>query len=138
MISLFEALENGASLESIVALLDRGEFSLDLQEPDFGLTALLLVIAAPTREDAAMELIRRGANVNLAMGFGVTPMMAACYLNLHSIASALFQAGAQVDREISPVEDIAAGIDIFSSVLNIVMGSFYFKFKQIIDALFSS
>jgi ankyrin repeat protein len=94
---LVDALSMDASLESILALLDCGGFSLDLQQPPLNITPLLLAICQ-IREDVALELIRRGANVELPMLFGVTPLMGACTQNLRSTASALVCAGADVNR----------------------------------------
>jgi ankyrin repeat protein len=77
-----------ATLETIQALLSSGDYDLDFQEPETGDTALLTALAF-YREDAALEIIRRGANIDLANVNGVNPLMRACFRSLKSAAQEL-------------------------------------------------
>jgi ankyrin repeat protein len=52
-------------LESILPLLESRDFSIDYQEPETGCTALMYALETGN-EEVALELIRRGANVDLA------------------------------------------------------------------------
>jgi ankyrin repeat protein len=92
------ALDNDASLESIIALLEHGEFSIDNQVYWNSLTPLVLALNLQ-REDVALELIRRGADVNRTNPVGAGPLMIACRLNLMATASALVSAGAELEPE---------------------------------------
>jgi ankyrin repeat protein len=98
---VIDALKNQASLESTLALMERGDFDIDYQEPVLwplfdGNTALLFAIQNQ-REDVAHELILRGANVELTNKFGQTPLGIACSLNLKTTVHALVQAGADTN-----------------------------------------
>jgi ankyrin repeat protein len=59
-------------------------------------TPLLLAILK-TREDVALELIRLGADVELANLFAHTPLQLASRLNLQATAHALVQKGADIN-----------------------------------------
>jgi ankyrin repeat protein len=91
------ALETEASLETIIALMQRGDFVIDFQAPPFGTTPLFAAIRK-LRIDVAVDLILRGANVELGDRVGNTPLLVACSYNLLSTAQALVQAGAVIDR----------------------------------------
>jgi ankyrin repeat protein len=92
-----DALERDASLETILALMQRRDFNIDFQEPG-SLETLLLFAIRKEREDVVLELILRGANVELSDRHGITPLLAACSRNLVSVAHALFQAGGDINR----------------------------------------
>jgi ankyrin repeat protein len=66
----------------VQALLESETFSLNDQDPETGYTALMYALDSGN-EEVALELIRRGANVELASVNGETPLMAAC-VNCHS------------------------------------------------------
>jgi hypothetical protein len=98
--SLFnDALESDASLETILALMQRGDFVIDSLPPaQFHGTTPLLTAIKKRRVDVALELILRGANVELTDQYGHTPLTRACFENLQSTARALVQAGADTER----------------------------------------
>jgi ankyrin repeat protein len=94
-----EALYSGdTSLETILALMQGGDFDIDFQDPPRSGSTPLLDAIVNHREDVALELILRGANVKLADRDGDTPLQIACFYNLQSTARALVQAGADIDR----------------------------------------
>jgi ankyrin repeat protein len=70
----------------VKALLASGDFFIDFQDPETGGTALMFALETCTEERFARELIRRGANVELANADGTTPLMAACVANFFSAA----------------------------------------------------
>jgi hypothetical protein len=80
--------------------MDRGDFEVDFQEPGTCNTPLFAAISY-FREDVAVELILRGANVDLSDRNGETPLMMACRFNFQSTAHALVQAGADIERAAS-------------------------------------
>jgi ankyrin repeat protein len=92
-----DALVSDARLETILALMERGDFVIDFQDPRTGATPLLLAIYK-RREDVAVELIMRGANVEITELHGHTPLTRACFGNLQATAHALIQAGADMER----------------------------------------
>jgi ankyrin repeat protein len=89
--------ESDASLETILALMQREDFDIDFQEPRCGNTPLLAAIFKH-REDVALEIIQRSANVELANHAGTTPLILACAFNLQSTAHALVEAGTDINR----------------------------------------
>jgi ankyrin repeat protein len=91
-------LESGSSLETILALMERGEFDIDYQELGWPGRTPLLTAIVKKREDVALELIQRGANLELANYSDTTPLSLACVYNLQSTARALVRAGADIDR----------------------------------------
>jgi ankyrin repeat protein len=55
-------------------------------------------MAIKKNRDVALLLIRLGANVELHNAEEERPLTLACFLNLHSTAHALVQAGADINR----------------------------------------
>jgi ankyrin repeat protein len=95
---LLALVRSDASLESLQALMDREDFDINFREVQFGDTPLITAIRK-RREDVALELVERGANVELANFLGQTPLLLACsYYNLQSAAHALVRAGADINR----------------------------------------
>jgi ankyrin repeat protein len=100
MSGLIDALKSRLSnLASFQALLDSGKFDLDFQEPETGNTALLTSLQFK-KEYAALEIIRRGANVELANAEGGTPLMMACIQNLKFAAQ-------EIARRVTDLEVVA-------------------------------
>jgi ankyrin repeat protein len=90
-------LESEASLESVLELMDSGAFDIDFQMPGSRITPLITAIEKD-REDVALELIVRGANMDLPDAVGSSPLITACFYNLQSTAQALVRAGVDIDR----------------------------------------
>jgi ankyrin repeat protein len=93
---IIDALRTNASLESILALMEQTDFEIDYQEPQT-LTTPLLAAIEHDREDIAVELVWRGASVELSDRFGDRPLTLACSRNLVATADALVQAGAGIN-----------------------------------------
>jgi ankyrin repeat protein len=106
---VIDALKHNASLETIRVLMDRKGYSIDYLTPG-RITALTLSIEMG-REDVTLELVRRGANVELADPF-TSPLTLACENNLLATAHALVNAGADVNRRAAfrtPLSSAALG-----------------------------
>jgi ankyrin repeat protein len=86
---MIDALNNHASHQLILALIKRPDFFIDFQYHRSRNTPLLAAIEVE-REDVTVELILRGANLELD-SYGLTPMTQACAKNLRRTAFALFQ-----------------------------------------------
>jgi ankyrin repeat protein len=78
---LCDALQNQDSFESIRDLLKGNNSFIDYQEHTWGQTPLFLALAM-SREDVALEIIRRGANVEISRFDNTTPFAEACSQNL--------------------------------------------------------
>jgi ankyrin repeat protein len=94
---VIDKLKSKSSLDSILALMESRDFTIDFQDPETGQTPLLTAIVKK-REDVALALIQRGANVELCNLNGTTPLMLASFQNLQYTAQALVRAGADIDR----------------------------------------
>jgi hypothetical protein len=97
MASVVHALYHDASLDSILGLIQRGRFSIDYQHRTRDGSSLLIIAIEKRREDVVVELIRLGANVELANSSRITPLALACAYNLVSTVHALVQAGADIN-----------------------------------------